>query len=87
MASGPLPTIHLAGIPATVSTVWNSLILRVDFACVYRDSRVVLPVLLLLGVCVSYLFYLLPGVETRERSVGGFGGPLEKALHRRDTNY
>ena len=48
---------------------------------------VVLPILLFLGVCASYLFYLLTGSETRSEAGGGFGGRLEKDIYRRDTNY
>jgi hypothetical protein len=39
---------------------------------------VVLPILLFLGVCASYVFYLISGSETRMDSVGGLGGRLEK---------
>jgi hypothetical protein len=46
---------------------------------------VVLPILLFLGICASYVIYLISGSETRVDSGGGFGGRLEKGLYRRDT--
>jgi hypothetical protein len=46
---------------------------------------VVLPILLFLGVCVSYVFYLISGSETRTDSAGDFGG--YKDPYRRDTEH
>ena len=39
---------------------------------------VVLPILLVLAACASYVFYLISGSETRMDSGGGLGGRLEK---------